>query len=172
MRRLLHDVAERACQLELPTPLEHSSLNAQHIAADLSVRETVHDADLICVGYALLNYRVLAEVFTQILRFHDDLLYLRVLDDLLRRFAADVGDPALEAAHSRFAGVAVDDLKQRLVRDLKPSAVQPAALNLLRKHMLLRYRELFGAGVGIHPYDVHTVDEAASEPSRACSPSR
>ena len=74
----------------------------------------------------------------------------------MRALAQHRGDGALQIAHARLAGVAVDDLIQRRGRH-RDAPLQAVVFQLLGQQVALGDVEFFGAGIAGQLNDVHTV---------------
>src|SRR5262249_59300758 len=77
--------------------------------------------------------------------------------DADRRVAQDLADRPLEVAHAGFPGIALDDLAQRLVRDLDLPELQTVRLHLPAQEKAPGDLELLVGGVAGKGDDLHAV---------------
>ena len=114
LRRFLHNVAERAGQLELSGTGNGYRLDVQQIAADLGICKAVYLADVVIVANSFGQQLARSEIFCDILCLYADAAELLAaalsLDNALCGLAAERGYLTLERADTRLCGVKVDKL--------------------------------------------------------------
>ena len=162
LRRLLHDVAEVAGQLQLSGAVEHGGFNIEHFPADGCPGKAAHEADLIlridvlrlkARGAEIVGHAACAQL-------HAFALAER---DALGRLAADGGELALEHAHAGFARIERDDLADGIVAHAQLRRLEPVLFALLRQQMLLCDLELFLVGIARELDDLHAVEQRARD---------
>ena len=163
LRRFLHNVAERSRYLYLSVTLKGEDLDLQHRAADLGIRKTVDYADLVLLGNSLGQKLSLTEIFLDIVRFHDELLQLTVLNEALCRLSYQLGKSSLKISHSRLGGVIINYFAYRAVVDLKHLLVQTVTLELLGKQVIFRDSELLCFCIRRELDDLHSVKQRAGD---------
>ena len=92
--RLLHDIAQLTCQLELTLAGHHVNLDFQRISAHTRPCKSAHDSDLIGLAAHILAVFFLAEILLEIAHRHIDRAAFSLVD-LARRLARNLPDPAL-----------------------------------------------------------------------------
>src|SRR6185437_11782608 len=99
-----------------------------------------------------------AGIFLEVAQADDDLLAL--LDqDVLDRFARQVGDLALEIAHAGFPRVVADQVAQRVGRDRPFALLEAVRLDLFWDQVTLGDLDLLILGVAGDTDDLHAVHQ-------------
>ena len=87
-----------------------------------------------------------------------DLLGL-ALEDLAQRLARDLGDLALERAHARLAGIMADQGAQAVLGEGQLALLEAVRLDLLRDQVAGRDLDLLVLGIAFEPDDLHAVEQ-------------
>ena len=160
LRRLLHDVAEVAGQLQLSGAVEHGGFNIEHFPADGCPGKAAHEADLIlridvlrlkARGAEIVGHAACAQLHALALTERD----------ALGRLAADGGQ--LEHAHAGFARIERDDLADGIVAHAQLRRLEPVLFALLRQQVLLCDLELFLVRIARELDDLHAVEQRARD---------
>ncbi|MCY1278548.1 hypothetical protein D9M69_328910 [compost metagenome] len=153
-----HHVAQRTGFGQLALTGNDRRLDSQQFATDLGPGQTSHLADLIL----LLGQSVTVLANTEIVleRFGGDLnrkaLLTRVL---LHGLAADLGELALEAAHTSFAGVVTNDVADGRFVELQFALLEAVGLGLLGREVFDRDIDLLVLGVTRQPDHFHAIQQ-------------
>ena len=158
VRGFLHDVAERTGQLDFAGAVHDEDFHLEHIAADFGIGEAVGHADEVLIGDRVVNELAFAEEFRDFGNVHGHALEF-FFHENTRGLAAECADLTFEIADAGFAGVAGDDFFECRVGDFQRAAGETVPLELLRKEVIFRNRQLFLGSVGVQFDDFHTVDQ-------------
>ena len=142
LRRLLHDVAEVAGQLELARAVEHGNFDIEHFPADGRPRKAAHETDLVLrVNVLRLKARG-AEIVGHAAGAQLHALALAECD-ALGRLAADGGKVPFKHAHAGFARIERDDLTDGIVAHAQLRRLEAVLFALLGQQVLLCDLQLF-----------------------------
>ena len=157
MRRLLHDVAELAGELELARAVHAGRLDEEDLAADARPREARGHARLLgALGHLAGELRGSEELAQLVGGVHATRRVV-TLGDLHRDAADDARHLTLEVADAGLARPLLDDLLERAVGDVELRGGEPVLLELLGQEVLARDRELLAARVARDLEDLHAV---------------
>ena len=162
LRRLLHDIAEVAGQLELARAVEHGDFDIEHFPADGRPRKAAHKADLVLRIDTLRLVARRAEIIGHAAGAQLHALALTERD-ALGGLAADGGKAAFEHTHAGLPRIERDDLTDGIVAHAQLRLLETVLFALLRQQMLLCDLELFLIGIAREFNDLHTVEQRARD---------
>ena len=146
LRRLLHDVAEVAGQLELARAVEHGDFDIEYFPADRRPRKAAHKADLVLRIDTLRLVARRAEIIGHAAGAQLHALALTERD-ALGGLAADGGKVTFKHTHAGFARIERDDLTDGIVAHAQLRLLETVLFALFRQQMLLCNLELFLIGI-------------------------
>ena len=141
-RRLLHDVAQLACQHELALAAHHAGFDEHDVAADGRVKHPSREANLILPRHVLRMHLGTTDQVRNVLRAHGHMLS-GAIGDLARHLASQLADLPLQLTHARFARIAGDHLAERAISQCQLIRKQAVLPQLPRNEIALGDLELF-----------------------------
>ena len=158
LRRLLHNVAELACQQKIPLAGHQVDLDLQRHTADRSPGEPAHDTDLVRIVGRIHSVLFGAEKISEILPGHLHTLFL-LLQDHSGSLPADMSDLPLELAHTGLTRILHDHIADRFIGNEQLILPDSVRLLLLGNQMFFGDVMLFIFGIGSDLDHLHTVQE-------------
>ena len=162
LRRLLHDVAEVAGQLQLARAVEHCDFDIEHFPADGRPGKAAHETDLV-LRVNVLRFKARgAEIVGHAAGAQLHALALAERD-ALGRLAADGGKIPLEHTHAGFARIERDDLADGIVAHAQLRRLEAVLFALLGQQVLLCDLQLFLVRIARELDDLHAVEQRARD---------
>ena len=147
LRRLFHDVAEVARQVDVAASRDGDGLDEENLAAGGRERQSRRRADLVPAAGELLLEAALAGEVLQVGLGDPHRARVAGLDAAQRDLAHDPRDLALELANAGLPGVPLDQAPQRAVLDLDRAGLEPGGSELARDLVAAGDLELLARGV-------------------------
>src|SRR5258708_9385082 len=118
LRRLLHYIPQLAGQCQLAFPVDYSGFGAQNRAANFGPRQASNQSDLALFMRQRVTELNHAKEVGDIRTSDGNRIVLTFFNHLAGDFATDIGNLALEIAHSSFARVSPDQRSDGVVGEL------------------------------------------------------